>query len=123
MTLDESLACFKKDLTKTHGWGAPIIYTADHITIGQDWIVVDLSYPNTDYNIRKILAVVCTMYVKPTENTHHASDAPTSYPNQTGNLFVSYDNYSNGKFWIRSSTDTVTVSILAIGVAPIKKIR
>ena len=121
MTLDESLACFKKDLTKTYGWGAPIIYTADHISIDQDWVEVDLSYPNTAYNIRKILTVVCTSYVQPTMNTNRPSTAPTSYPNQTGNLFVSYDNYSNGKFWIRSSTDMVTVSILAIGVAPIKK--
>ena len=117
MTRAESLACYGKDYSETFGWGAPIIRAFRHIDIGSGWVEVDLSYSN---NIRKILAVVCTTYVQPTKNTNSTSTTPTSNPNQSGNLFVSYDEYSDGKFWIRSNTNgTVTVSILAIGLAPV----
>ena len=118
MTKKESLACFGKDRSETVGWGAPIIYANRHINIGKDWVEVDLYSYN---NIRKILTVVCTTYVQPTEKTDSTSTTPTFHPDQSGNLFVSYDDYSDGKFWIRSNNDTVTVSILAIGVAPIIK--
>lgn len=118
MTREESLACYGDDRTERFGWGAPIIYASHYIEVGSDWKLVDLHDPSTG-NIRKILTVVCTTYVQPTINNKGENTAPR--PNQTGNLFVSYDNYSNGKFWIRSNTDTVTVSILAIGVAAIKK--
>ena len=117
MTKEESLACYGEDRSAIYGWGAPIIYTDRREDIGGDWVLVDL-YPLT--LIRKILAVVCTTYVQPTINNNGTNTAPRL--NQSGNLFVSYDDYTNGKFWIRSNTsDKVTVSILAIGVADIEK--
>lgn len=119
MTSAESLACWGTDYSEKYGWGAPIIYANLQVDIGKDWVEVDLSWFN---NIRKILTVVCTAYVSPTKKTGSESTTPTSKPDQSGNLFVSYDDYSNGKFWIRSNTNSnVTASILAIGLAPIVK--
>ncbi len=121
LTQKESLACFGKDYSQDYGWGAPIIYANRHINIGKEWVEVDLNNYSSYTNIHKILTVVCTMYVSPT-NTDSTSTIPTSKPDQSGNLFVSYDDYSNGKFWIRSNTNSkVTVSILAIGVTTVAK--
>lgn len=36
------------------------------------------------------------MYVQPTKSTDGTITTPK--PDQSGNLFVSYDDYSNGKF-------------------------